>query len=147
MALKLPDPVEMEQTIKLLKADPTGETWVRIKQATTGEDALLSLLWAKTAYEFDDDNRGKVKQYSEVSRAQVRAEAVRLTLLESNALGHNDKPLFPPIDHAVRRAPEIFESAWDKLPVPWANEIYDAVLQVNPQWRPGGENEEDLGEA
>lgn len=147
MALKLPDPTELEQTIKLLGADPTGETWVRVKQATTGEDAILSNLWAKTAYEFDDAQKGKVKQYSEVSRAQVRAEAVRLTLLESNVLRHNDEPLFPPVDHAVRRSPKQFGAAWDRLPVPWANEIYEAVLTVNPQWRPGGEDEEDLGEA
>jgi len=147
MALKLPDPLEMEQTIKLLKADPTGETWVRIKQATTGEDAMLSLLWAKTAYEFDDAAKGKVKQYSEVSRAQVQAEAVRLTLLESNILGHNEKPLFPPVDHAARRDPQRFLRAWESLPAPWSQECYDAVLQVNPQWRPGGEAEEDLGEA
>ena len=147
MALKLPDPTELEQTIKLLDADPTGETWVRIKQATTGEDALLSNLWAKTALEWDDAQQGKVKQYSEVSRAQVQAEAVRLTLLESNMLDHKEKPLFPKIDHAARRDPKQFLPRWEKLPMAWSREVYEAVLQVNPQWRPGREADEDLGEA
>ena len=147
MALKLPDPTELEQTIKLLEADPTGETWVRIKQATTGEDAILSSLWAKSAFEYDDANKGKVKQYNEVSRAQVQGESVRLTLLESNILDHKDKPLFPPIDHAARRVQKTFYDAWSKLPMAWAKEIHEAVLMVNPQWRPGREDEEDLGEA
>ena len=146
MALKLPDPTELEQTIKL-KADPAGETWVRVKQATTGEDAMLSLLWAKTAYEYDDANRGKVKQYNEVSRAQIEAEAVRLTLLESNILGHNDKPLFPPIDYAARRDQTTFLQGWEKLPLLWSNEIYEAVLLVNPQWSPREEKKKELGEA
>ena len=147
MALQLPDPMELQQTIKLLRADPGGETYVVVKQATTGEDATLSALWAKTALEWDDAQQGKVKQYSEVSRAQVMAESVRLTLLESNIVDHKEKPLFPPIDPAARRDPERFHAAWAKLPVAWAEEIYEAVLEVNPQWRPGREAQAELGEA
>lgn len=147
MALQLPDPMELQQTIKLLKADPTGETWVRIKQATTGEDAILSGLWAKTALEWDDASQGKVKQYNEVSRAQIRAEAVWLTLLECNITGKDKKPLFPAIDHMARRDKGKFFTAWNPLPPEWSEEIYEAVLEVNPQWRPGREAQAELGEA
>jgi hypothetical protein len=147
MALRLPDPSELEQVVKLLKADPTGETWVRIKQATMGEDAVLSAMWAKTAWEFDDALKGKVKQYNDVSRAQIMGEQVRLTLLECNITDHEDKPLFPNVDPAVVRAHDAFYDAWSQLPAAWAEEIHEAVLQVNPQWRPDREAQESLGEA
>ena len=147
MALQLPNPVELQQTIKLLKADPTGETWVRIKQATTREDAALSALWAKTSLEWDDEQQGKVRQYNEISRAQIMAESVRLTLLECNITCHEGKPLFPPIDMAAQRSIEDFHKAWGKLPMAWAEEIYQAVLEINPQWRPGREAQAELGEA
>ena len=111
MALQVPDPTTLEDTIKLLKSDESGETWVRIKQATVGEDALLSALWAKTALEWDDQNQGRVRQYSEVSRAQIRAEAVRLTLLESNILGPDGDILFPKVDHQARRNITKFQKA------------------------------------
>jgi hypothetical protein len=148
MALQLPDPQELEQTIKLLKSDPSGDTWVRIKQATTGEDGILSALWAKTALEWDDDRQGgKVKQYSEISRAQVRTESVWLTLLECNITGKDNKPLFPAIDYMARRDKGKFLAAWNPLPPEWSEEIYQAVLEVNPQWRPGREAQAELGEA
>jgi hypothetical protein len=147
MALKLPDPTKLEQTIKLLRADPEGETWVRIKQATMGEDAALSAMWAKTAWEFDDAQRGKVKQYNDVSRAQIMGEQVRLTLLECNITDHAGKALFPKIDPAVIRDRAAFYDAWSQLPSPWAEEIHEVVLQVNPQWRPDREAQESLGEA
>ena len=148
MALRLPDPAELEQTIKLLKADPSGDASVRIKQATMGEDAIISAMWAKTAWEFDDAQRGKVKQYNDVSRAQIMGEQVRLTLLEGiNILDHEGKPLFPKVDPAVVRGRDAFYDAWSQLPSPWAEEIHEAVLQVNPQWRPDREAQENLGEA
>jgi len=148
MALKLPDPTELEQTIKLLKADPSGDARVRIKQATMGVDAILSALWAKTAWEFDDDQKGKVKQYNDVSRAQIMGERVRLTLLEGiNILDHEGKPLFPAVDPAAVRGRDTFYDAWSLLPSAWADEIHEAVLQVNPQWGPGREAQEELGEA
>lgn len=148
MSLQLPKPDELEQTIKLLKADPSGETWVRIKQATMGEDAVLSALWAKTSWEFDDDDRGKVKQYNDVSRAQITGEQVRLTLLECNITDHEGKPLFLTVHNPEGKYErELFYQAWSKLPASWAAEIHEAVLQVNPQWRPGREAQEELGEA
>jgi hypothetical protein len=147
MALQLPDPSELEQTIKLLESDPSGETWVRVKQATMGEDAVLSALWAKTAWEFDDAQRGKVKQYNDVSRAQIMGERVRLTLLECNITDHEGKLLFPQVDPAAIRGRDAFYDAWSLLPSAWAEEIHEAVLQVNPQWGPGREAQEELGEA
>ena len=148
MALQLPDPMELQQTVKLLKADPSGDTYVVVKQATTGEDAAISALWAKTAWEFDDALKGKVKQYNDVSRAQIMGEQVRLTLLECNITDHSGKkPLFPKIDPDAERSHQAFYGAWEKLPSAWSEEIYEAVLGVNPQWQPGREAQAKLGEA
>jgi hypothetical protein len=147
MALQLPDPMELQQTIKLLKADPSGETFVVVKQATTGEDAAISALWAKTAWEFDDEQRGKVKQYNDVSRAQIMAEQVRLTLLDCNITDHKGKPLFTKVDPSAQRQQGTFYPAWEQLPSAWSEEIYEAVLVANPQWRPEREAQQQLGEA
>lgn len=143
MALQIPDPLELEKTIELLVSDPSGSTWARIKQANTGEDAQLSSLWAKSALEWDDQAQGKVRRYTEVSRAQVMAESVRLTLLECNIADDGGDLLFPKISPNATRTPATFHEAWAKLPIPWALELYEAVLKVNPQWGRGG----DEGEA
>lgn len=135
MALQIPDPRELEQTIKLLVSDESGETWVRVKQATTGDDALISSLWAKTAWEFDDAARGKVKQYNDVSRARIVGEQVRCTLLECNITDHQGSLLFPSVDYgAMPRQLDPFAEAWSQLPSEWAEEIHGAVLKANPQW-------------
>lgn len=134
MAMRLPDPASLESQIKLMKSDPTGETWVRVKQATTGDNYVRSGLWANAALEWDDAHQGKVKQYTQVSAAEIVAVEVRLALLESNIEDENGKPLFPALRPGERRDIRSFEAAWSKLPLGWADEIYEAVLAVNPQW-------------
>jgi len=145
MALNLPDPTTLEQTIKLLKADPTGDTFVRVKQATTGDNAQRSLLWAKTSLEWDDKAQGRVRQYNEISQAQIMAEEVWLTLLECNIGDEDGKPVFPNIDIRARRPKDNFLTAWNSLPFEWAQEIHEAVLEANPQWNPRANV--DVGEA
>ncbi len=127
------------QTFKL-SADPEGLTTITIKQATNGDNIRRNQLMESQSWS-DDPITGERKltiRWNPARRARLESF---LTLagadLEDEDTG---KPLFRFKDG--KNGPELamteqeFNYVWDHLPQAIVDEIYEFVLQVNPQWDP-----------
>ena len=139
MALKIKTPVE--KVIKLTIADPTGETYVTFRQATQGVvDMLEDLRSAGTEYSYHDEEKGRMVVTPKQSAATIRRMQIFWTLCDCNIVDSDDTPLFQIINdgqhaHLVGN-PDMFKAAWDKLDAEVGDEVYQAMLTVNPQWAP-----------
>jgi len=141
MALKVKTPTD--KVVKLTISDPTGETYVTFKQATQGTmDMLEDLRSAGTEYSYHDQEKGKMVITPKQSAATIRRMQIYWTLTDCNILDEDEKPLFQIVNDGKRThlvgSPEAFQVAWDKLDPDVADEVYQAMLSVNPQWAPTG---------
>lgn len=119
-----------------LKADPSGETFVIIRQATVGDNQRRYNLLANVTFVMMSEENGgdrEIKQRINFFE-QMRLDAF-LTLGDCNIMSSEDEGLFKFHKGKVRDQRE-FEAAWDSLPPAWAEEIHKYVLSVNPDWDP-----------
>ena len=141
--------IPVEKVIRLARADLTGDTYVTFRQATQGVvDMLEDLCSADVEYHFHDREKGPMVVIPKQSVAFMRRLQIFYTLCDCNIQDEEGRPLFQTItdgSHArLVGGPDKFKSAWDKLDPVVADEIYQAMLAVNPHWapRPG---EQDSG--
>jgi hypothetical protein len=132
--------VPVEKVFKLEKFDPTGETTVTIRQATQSSQEQMAEMFSEVTRRMKDET-GVMEVTTKVSSAEVMRRAAWLTMVECNVMNaENTAPLFK-----FNRAPngrmyigmseaEFSLQAWGELPVELADEIYDKVLELNPQW-------------
>ena len=159
MALDIGIPV-VEQR-KLFDVDPSGETWVRIRQARHREEIeRLKVLFTPQnlpyqqqmtrvrelvlSYEEPDDELSRLfdevlKLMTDVQRAapgvlldELYALECRLTFEESNMEMGGDI-LFT---SGMKHDHAAFEEAYAKLPYPVAQNWQKEVWEVNPDWTP-----------
>lgn len=142
MALKLKTPDEKE--FPLLVADPTGDTRVRVRQATQREHELRADLWATASRVMRDGVGGEVELKQRISFPEIMRREVYLTLVECNITDENDSPIFKftkvETGRSVLAMSEVsFADAWGKLPAKVAAEIHSKVLELNTAWGVAGE--------
>ncbi len=130
----------VDQICQLTKWDPTGETNVTIRQANQGiVDRLENFRTAANEYQWDDKAQGKTTMKTNRGSAEVRRLQVRETMVASNLPGPDDQPMFKTFIYKNDSDILAWEKAWDALPPELAAEIFEKVLDVNPQWKPQGE--------
>jgi len=140
MALKIDLPTE--KVLKLIKADPTGEAFVTIRQARQAQHEKRGELFAEASRVWTEGNdQFELKQ--KVSMEEVRRTEVELTIADCNIEGPDGEPLFKfatNSNNTKRLAMNslAFAKAWGLLPPEVANEIHEKVVEVNLQWGPDG---------
>jgi hypothetical protein len=92
MALKILTPEQKE--FALTESDPTGETLVTIRQATTREHTLRADLWATASRIMRDGGGGEVELKQRISFPEIVRREVFLTLVGCNIEGPDGKQLF-----------------------------------------------------
>lgn len=143
MALRL-STKPTEETITL-SADPSGETFVVIRQATTGDMVKIGNAFGDQTQIFDDDRTNSLKIQKKWNPAELQRMRAYLTIVGCNIEDDNGNPWFKFRDGANGPLPGdqgLFFKAWDRLPPNISQELYEAVLSVNPQWNPLLEDEE-----
>lgn len=135
-------------TRQLFKADPSGESTVTIRQATT-EDAIdLGVLFETTTQEYDDAELGKSKVTRSLNVETLKMARAFRTLAGSNLVktdaDNKESPLFVFKETPVGPRPVSefeFEQAWGYLSIEDAEDIYAQVVAVNPRWDPKRQGE------
>lgn len=133
------------QTFKL-SIDPEGQATVTVRQARTGDLVRLGNLFSEQTQIWDDEQLGKVMLQRKWNPEELMRERAFCTLvgidLEDEETG---EPIFR--FREGKNGPELamtrnaFCRAWDALPVELTQEIYNNVLEVNPQWDPARQGE------
>lgn len=149
MAIRVRSIPVMEEFV--LKSDPKGETRIKIRQATFGEDALREQVFANMAYSWNDAERGTTRQEVKWTDSQLMQKEIFLTLCDANfEVEHPTKkdedgnpkvePLFrfAVIDGVSR--PSHNEVEFSKLlgllEGPVVQDIWQCVREVNKHWQP-----------
>jgi len=153
MALQLKTPEQREFTLD--ECDPTGDTKITIRQATTREHTLRAEMWATASRIMRDGMGSEVELKQRISFPEIVRREVFLTLVACNILApHVDEstppePLFKFAQDSATGRPYLamsedkFALAWGKLPVEIALEIHAKVIELNPTW---GNSTDDLPE-
>jgi hypothetical protein len=122
---------------ELMETDPSGETWVDIKEADWDAQLERSRVLAHSRVEYTDQGETATR-ITELSKSQMKTVEIALVLSDSNILDAKGKPLFK-----SRMSREQISLALGKIRPPRiVEEIYQAVIEVNPDWAPEG-NEGD----
>jgi hypothetical protein len=139
MPKKVAKPVD--QICPLMKWDSEGGTTVTIRQATQGiVDRLENFRTSNNEYQWDDKAQGKTTMKTNRGSAEIRRLQVRETMVACNLVDEEtDKPHFTTFIFKTDADVKAWDEAWDALPTELAQEIWEKVLDVNPQWKPQGE--------
>ncbi len=121
-----------------LRADEEGKATVTIRQANNGDEMEIAKLGERQRWVGNDNGETRdleVKfNYEETKRLQVRRVLAGTTDIFA---ADGVTPAITFRDGAngqeVAKADE-FNAVWAKLPSVVADEIYEYVLDVNPQW-------------
>lgn len=150
MATRVKSIPVMEEFV--LKSDPTGETRIKIRQATFGEDALREQVFANMAYSWNDAERGTTRQEVKWTDSQLMQKEIFLTLCGASGfeVEHPTKKnedgnpkveelfRFATMDGVPRLAHDerefIQRLGW--LDGPVVQEIWQCVREVNKHWQP-----------
>jgi len=130
----------IEETFKLMEADPTGETFVTIRQATTGDSIKLSNLFSDQTQIWDDPTGGTVKIQKKWNLEELKRYRASLTVIDCNIENEDGTLWFPFVEGKTILQGQFFK-AWDSLPPEIADEIYECVQRINPEWNPYAEGE------
>jgi len=138
LKLKSPDVVE----VPLVECDPTGETVVKVRQATMHENTLRADLWATASRIVRDPTGEELELKQRLSIPEVMRTEVWLTMVGCNLEDSEGRPVFnfrrnaEGRDYLTMKRGE-FDDAWGTLPTDIALEIHRAVIAVNPDWGDG----------
>lgn len=149
MAIRVRSIPVMEEFV--LKSDPTGETRIKIRQATFGEDALREQVFANMAYSWNDAERGTTRQEVKWTDSQLMQKEIFLTLCDANIeVEHPTKknedgtPKVEPLFHfaTLDGVPRIavdereFVRLLGLLDGPTVQDIWQCVREINKHWQP-----------
>lgn len=140
MALKIASLPQIKD-FKLLKSDPTGETVVTLRQATAGDEIRIGNLFSEQTQIWDDEEVGRVQLKRKWNFQERKRFIAYLTLVGCNIEVEDERgeaaPLFRFKDGSkpgLAMSQADFFKAWDNLPQEVADEIYECILEMNPQW-------------
>lgn len=153
MAYEVEEPTE--ETCVLKETDPSGATWVVVKEARSGEIARRDALWSEFAIERDEHGEIKLEHYK-VPGTRATFVDCYLTFVDSNidykhrkrdangrpVLGTDGSPVM--VTEKMFKAgmsQSEFEARFAKLPSQMMREWHDHVLRLNPDWNPGAKKE------
>lgn len=142
MIIKLKPPIKDYK----LKSDPGKKAAIVVRQARTGENIRIGELFSKINRVWNDKELGVVRQEWDFNALeQIRFQAY-LTLVGASDLNFTvddeaegkQEPLFkfkngkygPELDMTQ----DEFNERWGLLPSEISEEIYEFVLDMNPQW-------------
>lgn len=142
MAMRLKTPEQKQFPLDI--ADPSGATYVTIRQATQLEQEMRAELWATSSRILRDRVGPEIELRQRISLPEIMRKEIFLTLCACNIEDENGQPLFQfSTDTQTGRTRPVsepeFEKAFGKLPLAVAYEIHNKVLQLNPSW--GGQGE------
>lgn len=118
---------------ELKRSDPSGDTWVLVKPASTREDLLRGELLKTQEVSWDDE--GRIATRVVVNQYQLQLEEVWLTFGGGHVVLEKeegeDETLFPNGEKTTR--PDFFADIM-KIPPSARNEWVGLVREVNPAW-------------
>lgn len=131
----------LEKTFKLDQFDPTGETFVIVRQATQAQHERRAELFDEITRIYNDAVAGETQIKQRISVEELKRIEVMLTLAECNILDEDGAtPLFTFVQERGRprlaMTENRFKEAWGKLPTEVAEEIHKKIREVNPTWGP-----------
>lgn len=134
-----------------LENDPDGVATIVVRQATEGETIERNEMFTKQSRSYEDTDSGEIVRFEQhYNIRKVRRKEAYLTLASVTGItNEKNKELFksvngpdgPRIKSGMTE--EQFNAAFDMLPTSVANEIYQKVLLVNPDWGVSTSNEDD----
>ena len=118
---------------ELKRSDPSGDTWVLVRPATTREDLLRGELLKTQEVSWDDE--GRIATRVVVNQYQLQLEEMWLTFAGGHVVLENEdgelKELFKKGEETTRS--EFFADV-ARVPPPARNEWVSLVREVNPAW-------------
>lgn len=135
----------LEKTFKLLKWDPSGDTWITVRQAAAREQHRYEEeTWAREiSYE---QAGGPITEKQKPSLVKVWLVRAKLTFIDSNiseaVLDKNGQPEIDEKTGEYKTVPLFkkgmgereFVTAWSKLPVELVEEWDNKIVELNPHW-------------
>ena len=133
-----------------LETDEAKEAIVTIRQATWGENAQRETIFAKQSMEWNDDDRGTVRQTFNWTQSQLIQKEIYLTLanvvgLKIQQVDKHGEPkgdpeeLFPFVTangkSRLALSEDEFYKRLDNVPDEMVKEIHQCVRKVNIQWQ------------
>ncbi len=138
MSRKVSKPVE--EIKQLTRWDTAGEDFVQIRQATQGVVEMLeNFRTSNNEYQWDDKEQGKTTMKTNRGSAEIKRLQVRETLTGSNLAYEDGSVVFKVFQPKTDKDIAVFNQCWEAIDPELAEEIYEKILEVNPQWAPQGE--------
>lgn len=119
----------------------TERAWVRVSQATTGDNISRGQYTKRREKRLIGDGTGNVAAIgyvTDINSHELASFEVWATLLDAGNLVFKGKPLFAALPARKMQFSE-FKTAWDSLPPQVTRAIHAAVLSVNRDWMDLGE--------
>jgi len=120
------------------KLDPSGETYVTVRQAHQDQQEKHDNLYAETTRIWNDQAGAKMQLMQRVSVGEVIRTEAFLTMVDCNILGPDDLPLFKFDANGLAMDNAKFTTAWGTLDPSWVEEIHEKIRKMNPVWGPEG---------
>lgn len=128
-------PIEKEFPLKFgLSEDTQERAIISVRQARTGDRVRETELFAEQTQIWEDADLGKVQLKRRYNRPMLERYRAYLTLTACNLVDEEDQPIFKFNSNRRVINEDAFNRAWDSLPVELTDEIYEKILEVNPQW-------------
>lgn len=137
MPVKLKTPIKKVYTLDYSDKElgvEDGATTVTIRQARQGDFELRASLNTDFERRFDGN---QISVHQKISPDETRRMEVYLTLVDSNIVGPDGRPLFQ-FENGRVASEAAFDAAWNQLEPFMAEEIHLKVLDMNPLWNTFG---------
>lgn len=120
--------VEPKQIV-LSELDETGETYVIIRPATGRDQLMYEQIAMQPTYSYKVDKFGPVNEKMPMLPYMEQAAKTWRVLEECNIEDAEGKPVLQ-----KEMKWEDWQTAWAKLPAHVRDLLFEAVLEVNPNW-------------
>lgn len=118
---------------------------VTIRQARTGDLVKLGDLFAEQTQIWDTEDGDTIKLQKKWNPEELKRERARVTITGCDLVWDDDSPIFR--FREGKNGPELamsqveFNTAWGALPPEVSQEIYEAVVEMNPSFNPAKSGE------
>jgi hypothetical protein len=142
--MKLVSP-SITKVVPLNKWDPSGETWIEVRQIRAGEQHSFELATWERELEYHQGGDGPVVERSKPSVMKIWLARAAVTFVNSNLAEQKfDKDGQPKVDKDGNFEFKqlfwkgmdhvSFERAWKNLPIDIVEEWDHIVVDMNPHW-------------
>lgn len=117
-----------KERIELRNLDASGETWADVNHAKGSDRMKIDQIRVRPEYTYQLDNGDTTVERLPVSPYILKARVVWTLLVDTNILNSEERKWFTP----GLEWPQFLE-LWDSSDTEVQEELYQAVIQVNPQ--------------